>query len=42
MGRRFVHPTAPTIVLHRPHPATVVRRYVVDEVLRVLTEEELI
>lgn len=40
--RRFVHVTAPTIALHKPHPGNVVRRYVIDDVLRVLTEANLI
>jgi hypothetical protein len=40
--RRFVHPTAPLIALHKPHPGNIVKMYVVDEVLRVLTEEGLI
>ena len=40
--RRFVHPGAPTISLHRPHPANIVKRYVIEEVLRLLTEEKLI
>lgn len=40
--RRFVHATAPTIALHKPHPGNVVRRYVIDDVLRVLTEANLI
>lgn len=40
--RRFLHPTAPAIMLHKPHPGSIVKMYVVDEVLRVLTEEGLI
>ena len=40
--RRFVHPTAPVIALHKPHPGSIVRMYVVDELLRVLNEEGLI
>lgn len=40
--RRFVHPTAPVIALHKPHPGNVVKAYVVEEVLRVLTEEGLL
>ena len=40
--RRFVHPTAPVVTLHRPHPGNVVKLYVIDEILRLLTEEELI
>lgn len=40
--RRFVHPTAPTIAMHKPHPGNIVKMYVIDEVLRVLVEERLI
>lgn len=40
--RRFVHDTAPTIALHKPHPDNTVKMYVIDDVLRVLTEEGLI
>ena len=40
--RRFIHPNAPAINLHEPHPGSIVKRYVIDELLRLLTEEELI
>jgi hypothetical protein len=40
--RRFVHPTAPVIALHKPHPGNIVKLYVIDEVLGTLTEEGLI
>ena len=40
--RRFVHPNAAAIVLHRPHPGNVVKMYVVDAVRRLLIEEGLI
>lgn len=40
--RRFVHPDAPAISLHEPHPGGIVKRYVIDELLRLLTEEKLI
>lgn len=40
--RRFVHPTAPVIALHRPHPGNLVKTYVIDDVLWVLREEGLI
>jgi len=40
--RRFVHPTAPAIALHKPHPGNIVKMYVIDDVLRVLKEEGLI
>lgn len=40
--RRFVHETAPAIMLHKPHPGSIVKMYVIHEVLRVLSEEKLI
>lgn len=40
--RRFIHPDAPTISLHKPHPGNIVKTYVIDEVLHLLTEEKLI
>ncbi|WP_404325545.1 type II toxin-antitoxin system HicA family toxin [Aerophototrophica crusticola] len=40
--RRFIHATAPTIALHKPHPGNIVKSYVIEDVVRVLTEEGLI
>ena len=40
--RRFVHATAPAIALHKPHPGKIVKMYVIEDVLRLLTEEGLI
>ena len=40
--RRFIHPDAPAISLHKPHPGSIVKRYVIDDVLRLLAEEKLI
>ena len=39
---RFVHPDAPAISLHKPHPGSIVKRYIVDDVLGLLTEAGLI
>ena len=33
---------APSFSLHKPHPGSIVKRYVIDEVLRLLTDEKLI
>ena len=41
-SRRFIHPTAPMITLHKPHPGSIVRMYVIDDLLRLLSEEGLI
>ena len=40
--RRFVHANGPAINLHKPHPGNIVRMYVIDDLVRVLTEEGLI
>jgi len=40
--RRFVHDFAPTIALHKPHPGSIVKMYVMAELLRLLTEEGLV
>lgn len=40
--RRFVHDVAPTIALHKPHPGTIVKMYIVADLLRMLTEEGLL
>ena len=40
--RRFTHPSAPVLSFHKPHPGTIVRAYVVDELLKVLIDEGLI
>jgi predicted RNA binding protein YcfA (HicA-like mRNA interferase family) len=40
--RRFVHPTAPAITLHRPHPTGIVKMYVINDILEFLKKEEII
>jgi hypothetical protein len=40
--RRFVHAKGPLIALHKPHPGNIVKIYVVDDLLDLLTEEDLI
>ena len=40
--RKFIHETAPTIALHKPHPGNIVKSYVIDYVLELLIEEKLI
>jgi hypothetical protein len=40
--RRYIHDTAPTIALHKPHPNPIVKSYVIEDVVRLLTEEGLI
>ncbi len=40
--RRFLHPTAPLIALHKPHPGNIVKMYVIDNVIEILIEEGLL
>ncbi len=40
--RRFIHPTAPLISLHKPHPGNIVKMYVIDAVLETLSEAGMI
>ncbi len=40
--RRFVHTTAPTITLHKPHPNRIVKIYVINDILELLRREEII
>jgi len=40
--RRFVHPSAVTITLHKPHPQNVLKRYAIDQVLDVLRQEDML
>lgn len=40
--RSCLYASAPTIVLHKPHPSKIVKIYVIEDVLRMLTEEGLI
>ena len=40
--RRFVHSTAPTITLHKPHPDRIVKRYVINDILELFKKEGMI
>ena len=40
--RRFVHPTAPTITLHKPHPNRIVKMYVINDILELFKREGII
>ncbi len=39
---KFVHSSAPTITLHKPHPANIVKIYVIEDILELLKNEEMI
>jgi hypothetical protein len=40
--RRFVHPTAPAIILHEPHANRIVKMYVINDILEFLRREGMI
>ena len=40
--RRFVHPTAPTITLHKPHPNRIVKMYAINDILELFKREGII
>jgi len=40
--RKFVHASAPTITLHKPHPHNTLKHYQVKQVLALLEKERLI
>lgn len=39
---RFIHQDYPPIVLHRPHPVMILRRYQIDAIILLLEREGLI
>jgi predicted RNA binding protein YcfA (HicA-like mRNA interferase family) len=40
--RRFVHPNAATITLHKPHPQNTLKKYAIDQLLDLLQQEDMI
>ena len=40
--RRFLHHSAATITLHKPHPKNVLKRYAIDQVLDLLRQEKML
>ena len=39
---RFVHSSSPNITLHKPHPARIVKMYMINDILEILRKEEMI
>jgi predicted RNA binding protein YcfA (HicA-like mRNA interferase family) len=37
--RRFVHPKAALISLHKPHPGSILKRYQLEQLIDTLTQE---
>ncbi len=40
--RRFVHPSATIITLHKPHPQNALKRYAIDQVIDILRQEDML
>jgi len=40
--RRFVHPKAAPITLHKPHPEKSLKMYIIDEILEFLKREGML
>jgi hypothetical protein len=40
--RRFIHPHGVVLVLHKPHPQNILKRYQVEQVIELLQVEELL
>jgi hypothetical protein len=39
---RFIHPHCPPIILHRPHPKPILKRYQIEEIINLLKQENLL
>ena len=39
---RFIHPIYPPIILHKPHPKPILKRYQLEEIINLLRQEKLI
>ncbi|NQU65560.1 MAG: type II toxin-antitoxin system HicA family toxin [SAR324 cluster bacterium] len=40
--RRFLHESAPTITLHKPHPQNTLKRYAIDQIIEILQQEDML
>ena len=40
--KRFIHCSAANIILHKPHPENVLKRYIVDQLLSLLKQENML
>jgi hypothetical protein len=39
---RFIHSSSPPIILHKPHPKPVLKRYQLENIIALLRQEKLI
>jgi HicA toxin of bacterial toxin-antitoxin, len=40
--RRFVHSSGSVISLHKPHPENILKRYLIEQLLEILAEENFL
>ena len=40
--KKFIHAEAPPIVLHKPHTGSIIKAYVIDDVLEMLGKEGML
>ena len=40
--RRFIHESAPTIILHSPYPQSTLKRYAIEQILEILEQENML
>jgi len=40
--RRFVHPTAAPVILHKPHPKNTLKMYIINDILTLLNQEGIL
>jgi predicted RNA binding protein YcfA (HicA-like mRNA interferase family) len=40
--RRFIHPTAHPIILHKPHPGKFLKMYIIDDIIETLEREGMV
>lgn len=39
---RFIHASYPPVILHRPHPKPILKRYQLEEIINLLRQEKLL
>lgn len=39
---RFVHENYPSIIMHKPHPKQILKRYQLDDIINLLKQENLL
>lgn len=39
---RFIHPEHPPVILHKPHPRPILKRYQLEDIINLLKQEKLL